>query len=249
MKSFYLYTVTLLMLLATTQLTAQNFGGMGATLMLDTAKDGSTLPYIKEVLANSPAEKSGVQNGWFIIKADGKACKNKPLEDVVNIIRGETGTTIKLLLADNVKGKKAKTYDIVRGTITVKPPPDPVTAFYEQCKQATTDIRKQGNTIVKTFTSDCGTFYFSFEAAAYNYHAKVFAMAQKTNTSFHPSATMFDNNNEDKSSVTMSAGDNKQYGDFIVSQLSGIIALKRNSVGVVKTATEGCKAMYIVVYK
>ncbi len=69
-----------------------NFSGIGA--QLDTNKDGEV--YIREPLPDTPAIKAGVQANDVITAVNGKQIKGMEIEDVVKLIRGKEGTTVKL---------------------------------------------------------------------------------------------------------------------------------------------------------
>lgn len=78
--------------------------------------------YIIDVYENSPAEKAGIKKGWKIVKVNGKELdKNKyTYDEVIDDIRGEEGTTVKLTLMDEngkliektVERKKTKTVTV-----------------------------------------------------------------------------------------------------------------------------------------
>ncbi len=235
---------------------AQSIGGIGAQLKLDTAKDGSTLPLITGVLAYSPADAKNIAKDSYILRVNDYDCKNKPLEDVVKNIRGEVGTSVKLLLADNPEGKKAKEYTLVRATIAAPPAPptqpaaDPTTVFYNWCDQQVGQIRKQGHAILKKFTSDCGSFFFSFESEGGPCSVRLMLLEEK-GANAQASASLYDNSNE-AGAVALKTINTHENGNSVVRELEATITVKSNGVGVIKVnAPDGskCKGMYIVAYK
>jgi membrane-associated protease RseP (regulator of RpoE activity) len=240
---------------------AQNMGGIGAQLLLDTVKDGYTLPRIKSVIPNSPAAAAGIPEGGYIIMVNELPCKNKTLEDVVKDIRGEAGTKVNISVSDNPEGKKAKDFSIIRAEIKQVPPaaaPDPAAIFSQEYENEVKKIKKQGFTIVKTFNSECGNFYFNFEADEHPNHVKVLTMearAPGTNTkAFEAAADLFDNSNE---SVTtkLKANPSHESLNSVIGELEGSMTFKHNSIGVVNTQitaisdAKKCLAMYVIIYK
>lgn len=262
MNVFYKITFLILSLLCSgyTRGDAQTMGGIGATLVLDTAKDATTLPRIKALIPNSPAAAQALPEGAYIIQVNDFECKNKTLEEVVAIIRGEVGTSVSLSLADNPQGKKAKTYKIVRAAIQIvnTPPADPVDAFNAACEQEVKRLKKQRFAVIKTFSSECGDYFFNFEAGDAVYRVKMMILEMKNTGTyakgFDAAANLFDNSNE-ANTVALKQTAATDNGNNIVSTLEGSITLKHNSVGVVNTkintltSTATCRAMYIVVYQ
>lgn len=250
-----LLTFLVVFLLSVSSVLCQTTGGIGAVLLLDTAKDGTTLPRIKNTVPNSPAAAQSLPEGSYIIEVNELKCRNKSLEEVVAVIRGQVGTTVKITLADNPQGKKSQTYELVRAAIqTGTPPADPVDAFIGWCELETKRIKRQGHAIVKTFTSDCGSFFFSFEGDNSLHHVRLISLEAKTTGTGKIAASLYDTNNE-PGAVKMSLTGTRDDGNNTITTLDGTITLKNNSVGVVSTNTDampngaGCKKMYIVVYK
>jgi hypothetical protein len=240
----------------------QATGGIGAVLMLDTAKDGSTLPRIKSLVPNSPALAQGLPEGSYIIQVNDLQCRNKKLEDVVAVIRGEPGTTVKIELADNAQGRKSKSYTITRVAIQATtpgaPPADPADAFYTACEQEVKQLKRKKFAIVKNTGSDCGDFFFSFDADTGPYHMKLFTLEVKgTGTyvkGFDATATVYESSNE-AAGVQLKSSVTNDQATYAISSLEGTINMTHNSVGIVKTKINAladagkCRAMYIVVYK
>lgn len=88
------------------------FGGIGAEVGY--RDDAIT---IIAPLKNSPSEKAGLLAGDLIMEVDGKSTEGLNVDDVVNLIRGEKGTSVKIIV---VRGKETLTFDIVRDTIVDK---------------------------------------------------------------------------------------------------------------------------------
>jgi carboxyl-terminal processing protease len=86
------------------------FEGIGAEL----GKNGSQLS-ILGVLADSPAEKAGLQKNDIILKVNGEDTSTMTVGSAVTKIRGEKGTSIKLTI---LRGETTKEYSITRDTIT-----------------------------------------------------------------------------------------------------------------------------------
>lgn len=72
---------------------------------------------VQSVVPGSPAEKAGVRSGDIVLEVDGVPVDGKTLDDVVNSIRGEAGTTVKLQLGR--EGRDPFEVSIVRAEITV----------------------------------------------------------------------------------------------------------------------------------
>lgn len=88
------------------------FEGIGAQLGLNNGRIVIIAP-----LKGSPAEKAGARAGDFINKVDGKSTSNWTLTEAVSKIRGEKGSTVKMLLE-----RKQKEFElaIVRDQIIVE---------------------------------------------------------------------------------------------------------------------------------
>ncbi|MFZ6034809.1 MAG: S41 family peptidase [Patescibacteria group bacterium] len=88
------------------------FEGIGAQLGLSNGRIVIIAP-----LKGSPAEKAGARAGDFINKVDGKSTSNWTLTEAVSKIRGEKGSTVKMLLE-----RKQKEFElaIVRDQIIVE---------------------------------------------------------------------------------------------------------------------------------
>ena len=72
---------------------------------------------ITSPMKDSPAEKAGIQPKDVVTKVDGKSVVGKPLDQVVKLVRGKEGTTVKLTIKRGFQEKEIK---IKRGKIHVK---------------------------------------------------------------------------------------------------------------------------------
>jgi carboxyl-terminal processing protease len=88
---------------------------VGIGVEIDT-KDG--LPRVLAPLEGSPAEKAGVLSGDIILEVDDVTTEKLSLEEVISKIRGEAGTTVKILVI-NEKDKKQRSITITRAVIKV----------------------------------------------------------------------------------------------------------------------------------
>lgn len=74
-------------------MTTGQYGGIGALIH----KQGDFV-VVSEPYENFPAQKSGLLPGDKILEVDGQSAKGKSTDDVSKILKGEPGTTIKLLI-------------------------------------------------------------------------------------------------------------------------------------------------------
>jgi PDZ domain-containing protein len=238
---------------------AQNIGGIGAQLFLDTA-GGHTMPRIQALVPNSPAYQY-LNATDYIIKVNGVSCGDKTMEEVVAMIRGEAGTTVKITVADTKEGKRAKDVDLQRVGLTLPPgstppPPDPLTSFTAFCDNEVRQLKHAHMEIVKTFSSECGDFFFNFNAESGQYHVRVMTMEQKGSVAYAPAfnvtAKVFDGDNE-AAAVQLGKAAPKDGGNFESAQIEGTISFKKACVGTIAVSIHSdvkkCAGMYIIVYK
>jgi hypothetical protein len=237
---------------------AQTVGGIGAMLSMDSL-GGYTLPFVKGVVPNTPAAKSLKEN-LFIQSVDGISCKNKSLDEIVALIRGVIGSSIKITVSDDKMGLFSNSYDLVRAGITTgapaaAPPPDPVAAFNTDCAAELKKIHKMGFKVIKTYNSECGNFFFNFDSQNGLFHVGVYYLSEKD---YQLSADVFDNKYFDKhdesNSVKLQKKNTKDFNGMQVSELNGDISFTKDGVGVVgiKVPADNsgkCAAVYVVVYK
>lgn len=229
---------------------AQTIGGIGAQLKLDST-DNYTMPKITGLISGSPAAKE-LKEGWFIIKVNSIDCRNKALEDIVNLIRGAEGTAVKITAADNKSGRHSADYSLVRVSIATGSA-DPVAAFHAACEN---ESKQLGAKLVKTFNSDCGDYFFNINADARTYHIRMLTMEDKGKSAYIPgflaTARVFDNNNE-KEAIELAKPEANDYGNFMLLQSEGAISFKKECVATINTRIAGdvkkCRAMYIIVYR
>ncbi len=85
--------------------------GIGVGLALDSSK-GYRIPVIIGLIPDGAAEKGGLLAGDILAEVNDKPTKNMVLADVVTMITGEGGSSVKLNI--DRKGSK-KNYNIIRG--------------------------------------------------------------------------------------------------------------------------------------
>ena len=93
------------------------YAGIGATV-----KNIGEYIAIEEPYENSPAEKAGLQAGDIIIEIDGKSVKNRSVNDVSTFLRGQAGSSVKLLVKLQSTGSTIEKV-IVREEIKLKSVP------------------------------------------------------------------------------------------------------------------------------
>ncbi len=234
---------------------AQNIGGIGAQLFLDTA-GGHSMPQIQSLVPGTAAYQS-LNATDYIIKVNDVSCLDKTMVEVVGMIRGEVGTKVHVTVADTKDGKNPRDYDLVRGaisSITTKSI-DPVAAFTEQCEQEVRDMKKRGVTVVKTFPSDCGNYFFNFDAEAQTYTIRVMVLegtGDDATKPFNIMARVFDNANE-KDVTEISRYRTENTGSYTRGLLDGTATFKKAGVGLVNVQLHDdgkkCKTMYVVICK
>ncbi len=74
-------------------MTTGQYGGIGAMIH----KNGDYV-VISDPYEGFPAQKNGLQAGDIILEVNGKSAKGKSTNDVTDILRGQPGTTVKLLI-------------------------------------------------------------------------------------------------------------------------------------------------------
>ena len=98
-------------------MTTGEYGGIGSLIH----RQGDYI-IISEPYENSPAQKSGLKAGDKIIKINDKNASGKSVEDVSAILKGQPGTSFKLVI-ERQGEPKPLTFDIVREKITIDPVP------------------------------------------------------------------------------------------------------------------------------
>lgn len=74
---------------------------------------------VVDVLENSPASEVGVEVGYIFYKVDGEEVIDDSIESIVNVVRGESGSTVEIVFLDSDTGEEVKK-DIVRAPVKVE---------------------------------------------------------------------------------------------------------------------------------
>lgn len=88
------------------------FGGVGLEI---TDKEGSVV--VIAPIAETPAEKAGIESGDIIVKVNGK--EPKSADDAAKMLRGKPGTKVTITIFRE-RGRKEIEFLVIRKTITVK---------------------------------------------------------------------------------------------------------------------------------
>ena len=88
------------------------FSGIGAQLGLNKANE----PVILAPLENSPAAKAGIKTGDVILTVNGKSTQGLSLTETILLVRGPSGTTVKLLIQHESETAPVE-IDVVRAQI------------------------------------------------------------------------------------------------------------------------------------
>lgn len=91
---------------------------VGIGVRIDTAADG--LPVVVGVFPKSPAETAGLAAGDEIVAVDGKLTTGKTIADIVDWVRGEAGTMVKVTVRPGATGKEREV-TMVRADVAVEP--------------------------------------------------------------------------------------------------------------------------------
>lgn len=94
-------------------MTTGEYGGIGSLIH----KQGEFI-YISEPYEGAPAQKSGLKAGDKILKVNDKSAEGKSVEDVSSILKGQPGTTVKLLIQRPGKSEPIS-FEILREKISV----------------------------------------------------------------------------------------------------------------------------------
>ncbi len=246
------YLIAFLFILTSVQCQAQNIGGIGAQLIMDTT-GGWTMPRIFSLVPGSPAYDS-LRATDYIISVNDISCRNKTIEEVVALIRGEAGTMVTVTTANTKEGEAPRVHQLKRVGMNIPQPADPKDAFFANCDNAVKALKQTGATIVKTFNSDCGNYFFNFDGAAGKFHIRIIAMtdpADKSGLGFRISGKVFDNEHESEA-TDLGIIDSKK-GVNGAAQTEGSVSFTKDCVGTIAVTihddNKKCHAMYVVIYK
>jgi carboxyl-terminal processing protease len=93
--------------------TTGEYGGIGALI-----RKTDDCVMIADPYENSPAAKNGIKAGDILVEIDGKSTKTREISDVSDLLKGEPGTTVELLVKKPNENKPVKKY-VVREKITI----------------------------------------------------------------------------------------------------------------------------------
>jgi hypothetical protein len=218
-------------------------------LKLDTLKDGHTLPLIQSVVPESPAAQM-LKAGQYIFSVDGTTCKDLALDQVVAHIRGEVGTRVKLTVDADAQAKHPVAYELVRAPIQQQQmPTDPVEAFNMGGELEVKRLRREGHSIINTYTSECGSYFFNFNAEKATYIVRLMTLEGTSTNSLR--AKVQDGDNE-ATAITLVSPTPGVPANYSIQE--GKISFNRETVGTIalqlaKGKEADCKAIFIIVYQ
>ena len=114
------------------------YQGIGAEIKYNS----ETLPIIGRVFENSPAEKAGIKENDIIIKVNGSDVTKKSLSDIASIVKGTSGTKVKLTIKRDGKEQDIEVTRSVVDNISVS------------SEVITKNDKKIGYIIISTFASN-----------------------------------------------------------------------------------------------
>ena len=91
-----------------------SFGGIGATLSSNTSRQA----VVVDTIEGSPSSKAGIKSGDIILAVDGKPTEGLTVDQVVALVRGNIGTTVKLIILHQGVSTPVE-IPIVRAQITI----------------------------------------------------------------------------------------------------------------------------------
>jgi carboxyl-terminal processing protease len=152
---------------------------VGIGVRIDTADDG--LPLVVGVFDASPAEAAGIETGDEIVAVDGRSTAGHPIDEVVDWVRGEAGTSVTLTVRVGADGPE-RDVPMIRADVAVAPVswalvPGTKTALIrldqfstgagDQLKAVLTDVRAAGaDRIVFDLRGDPGGYVNEADAVA-----------------------------------------------------------------------------------
>lgn len=97
---------------------SSRYYGIGATIGDLSDKNGNVIAtYIKATFDGAPANRGGLRYGDKIVEVNGKSTLGKPFSEVRDQLRGEKGTTAKIVVERLATGKR-ETIDIIRDAVS-----------------------------------------------------------------------------------------------------------------------------------
>ncbi len=96
----------------TMESTSGKFSGIGVSIISKTPEDDTLV--IVDVIQNGPAHKSGLKSGDKIIQVNGEKLRGLSTDEVINKLKGKTGTEVQLKL---IREKKPLEFKIKRDII------------------------------------------------------------------------------------------------------------------------------------
>ncbi len=91
-----------------------NFVGIGVEVLLD-YENGTVL--VQNVMDDSPALEGGLKNGDYIIAVDGVTINVDNVDETVDLIKGESGTTVNVTVK---RGEESLTFTLTRRAVVEK---------------------------------------------------------------------------------------------------------------------------------
>ena len=92
--------------------------GIGVSFQMD--PEFIMLPKVTDIVAATSAYTVGVQKGWHIVAVDGVNLKGKTQNEIVNMIRGNEGTYVKITFATKNNLIDLQDFIIIRRKIPVR---------------------------------------------------------------------------------------------------------------------------------
>ena len=96
-----------------TQLQGNRYVGVGIALGYDKKLK---LPQIFDRFVRGPAHKAGIERGDLIVEVDGRDTQGMPLQDVVQLLRGEEGTNVTMVVRQP-DATETRRCEITRGVV------------------------------------------------------------------------------------------------------------------------------------
>ena len=91
------------------------YAGIGVTITME--NENSEYVLVMKASEDSPAYKSGIRTGDYIIKADGVDLKGKNTSEVSSVIKGKPGTDVKITV---LRGLDEKEFTVTRAKISAE---------------------------------------------------------------------------------------------------------------------------------